>query len=227
MKAIVVCSGGLDSVAVAYSIRKDVNSMILLFFDYGQRSLVQEEACAKKCAEKLDASFVKISLPWLMNFDGSKLTTDEALPDVNLSDVKKSRASILDYWVPCRNSLFITIGLAYAESLDLKGEGVYDVYVGIKDEGDVPMKDTTPSFLEAMNTVAKEGTHHGTYKVLAPFLHDDKVTLVKKCHGLVPWEDTYSCYVGGEKHCGSCENCQLRKKGFYWANVEDPTSYAN
>lgn len=222
--ALILCSGGLDSVALTYSLRGSVGHMVVLFLNYGQRSLMQEEKFAKLVARRLLAEFVSVDLLWLKQICPTKLTTDSELPSPDITDVSRSQKDILHYWVPCRNALFVVIGLAFAESYDLQGKGVYDVYIGIKNEGQVPMKDTTPSFLKAMNVVAMEATHKGNYRVIAPFLLLDKVDILKQCLA-VPWGETYSCYAGTEKHCGKCESCLLRKKAFYWGNIQDPTEY--
>ena len=227
MNAIILCSGGLDSVAVAHSIKEDMGNIKILFINYGQRTNKEEEEYARLCAKDIEAEFIKIELPWLKTLCTSKLTNSEDLPKPDVSNVERSKEDILCYWVPARNSLFVTIALSLAESLDLQGKGVFDIYLGIKNEGNVQMKDTTPEFIEVMNKVSKQATHHGRYKVIAPFINMDKVELVKKYDHLVPWEKTYSCYKGGELHCGECENCILRKKAFYWANIKDPTKYVN
>lgn len=137
----------------------------------------------------------------------------------------------------CRNAILLLVGLAHAESFYIgKGER-YDVYIGIRRETPVAMKDNTPAFLEEMNRAAEQATHHGGYRLLAPLITYDKDKVVKLGEELgVPWEYTYSCYsgygfrkVGGRElpvHCNKCSNCKRRRLAFKDAGVTDPSVYA-
>lgn len=234
--AIILVSGGLDSVVTAYYVKYKLNydNIIFLFFDYNQRTLKQEEFCSRYHADKLKASFKKIDLKWLGEISTAMLNKDEVreVKDEDLGNIEKERQDIINYWVPCRNSLFLLSGLAHAESLFISKNERYDVFIGIKCEGKIAMKDTTPSFMEAMNKLGEEGTHHGDYKLLAPLIDKDKDEIVKIGKELgVDFRYTYSCYVGNDYedgipvHCGKCSNCKQRQKGFYWANVEDVSEY--
>ncbi len=133
--------------------------------------------------------------------------------------------------MPCRNSIFLISALAEAESLFISKNERWDVYIGVKKEGKIPMKDTRPEFIDIMNKLAEQGTYHGGYKIIAPLIELDKDEIVKLAKELeVPLEFTYSCYDGGDfkdkpVHCGICANCMDRKKGFYWAGVKDCSIY--
>ncbi len=234
--AIILCSGGLDSVTLAYYVKKHEapEKMILLFFDYGQRSLKEELFCVKKVAKVLHAEVKVIDLPWLAKISTALLNSNKKAPEVSLKDlenVEKEREVGKLWWVPCRNALFVVAGLAHAESLFLKEKKKYHVYLGIRSEGQVSYKDSSPAFLDAVNHLARECTQHGDYKILAPLMQYDKdeiVSLAQQLH--VPMEFTVSCYVakGIKKvpvQCGVCPNCRQRQAAFYWANVKDPTLY--
>lgn len=237
--AIILCSGGFDSVVTAYYVRHKFNpeKMIILFFNYNQRPLKEELFCAKKTAKSLKAEFKQIKLPWLGELSTSIINQNKEFQpttDNDLKDVEKSRQDILNWWVPCRNTVFITAALALAESLFLKNKEKYDIYTGFKNEGKVHFKDTTKEFLDSINELAKHATDEGNFKILAPLLDKDKDELTKL--GLefnVKFENTYSCYIeNGFKnkipvHCGQCPNCVIRKKAFYWAGISDPTEYKN
>lgn len=235
--AIIVISGGLDSAVTAYYVKHKLNydNLKFIFFDYNQRTLKEEEYCTRKIAEKLNAEFIKVDIKWLGEISTAMLNKDEDLPEVtekDLANVEHSQEQIINYWVPCRNAMFLISALAHAESEFISKEQRYDIFIGIKAEGEVAMKDTTPEFLKATNDLAEQATHHGGYKIIAPFIDKDKVEVTKIGKELnVPFELTYSCYSGGfdEKgfpvHCGTCENCMLRKKAFYFSAVEDPTIY--
>ena len=247
--AIILVSGGLDSVTTAYYVKKKLKyeKLLFLFFDYGQRTRKQEEYCCGENAKLLKADFKKINLEWLGEISTAFLNSKEKMPRVDkkeLGNVEKGREEILNYWVPCRNAVFLITALAFAESFVLQGKDKPDVFIGLKCEGRIPMKDTTTAFVEAVNKLAEEATHDGGYKVIAPLIDRDKDEIVKIGKELnVPFELTYSCYSGDKGyqrlpyqpsattkkkipiHCGKCENCQQRKKGFYWAGIEDKSIY--
>ncbi len=236
MNAIIVLSGGLDSGVVAYHVKSlNPEKLLFLFFDYGQKALKEEEFCVRKLAENLNVEVKTIDLRWLGQISTAMLNKEGDLPETkeeDISDVDREQKDILVWWVPCRNAIFLLNALAHAESEYLSKKERYDVYIGIKNEGKIPMKDTTPKFLQKVNELAEEATNDGGYKIVAPFIHDDKVQIIKEGEKLkVPWEYTYSCYAGkGFKngipiHCGVCNNCIQRKKAFYWANVEDKSIY--
>ncbi len=236
--AIILCSGGFDSVITAYHIKKqNPKKIILLFFDYNQRPLKEELYCAKKTAKYLNAEFKIIKLPWLGELSTSIINKNKKFKpttDDDLKDIKKSKEDIINWWVPTRNTIFLTAALALAESLFLKTKEKYDIYIGLKNEGQVHFKDTTPEFINEMNNLVNVATNDGNYKIIAPFINKDKDELTKIGEELkVPFKYTYSCYIenGFKKdlpiHCGKCLNCVLRKKAFYWSNIKDPTLYKN
>ena len=232
--AILLLSGGLDSGVLAYYLKDKCKKIKPLFFDYGQRSLKEEEYCSKEISKRIKAEFIKVDLKWLGNISTAFLNKNESFPETKeneLGDLEKNKEDILNWWVPCRNSIFIINALAFAESEFLKNKERYDVYIGLKNEGHVHMKDTTPKFIDIMNKVAEEGTNDGGYKVIAPFIEYDKTEVINLGDKLkVPFELTYSCYIGSKdrlRHCGKCLNCVLRKKGFYWGGIKDNILYGD
>ncbi len=236
--AIILLSGGLDSSTLAYYVKYKIKpkSIIALFFDYNQRNLKQEEYCARTIANEIGAKFKKINLKWLGDISTSLINTKNKLPKINeknLADFRKGNKGILNYWVPCRNSLFLLAALAHAESEFISKKKQHNVYIGLKSEGRLPMKDATPEFVKEINKLAKHSTLKGNFKILAPFINKDKDEIVSIGNKLkVPYKYTFSCYSnsGFKKnlpvHCGSCESCLLRNKGFYWANIKDTSIYA-
>lgn len=247
--AIMLTSGGVDSVTTAYYVKYRLKApqMTLVFANYKQRTYDYEEFCIKAVGERLGASVKLIDLRWLGELSTSVLTKPETpiaeTKEEDLWNAKKAEERILKWWDVVRNLELITVGLAHAESIDLSSylstgrRDIRDVFIGIRRETPVPMKDNTPEFLELMDKVAQQSTHFGGYHVLAPLITYDKDMVVRLGAELgVPWEYTYSCYAGagftevnGRKlpvHCGTCSNCKRRKLAFVQAGVKDPSVYA-
>jgi 7-cyano-7-deazaguanine synthase len=247
--AVVMTSGGVDSVTTAYFVKRRLKApkMILVFANYGQRTYVYEKFCILAIGKALSSPVKLIDLRWLGELSTSVLTKPETpiteTKEADLWDPDKAKQRILKWWDVVRNLQLITVGLAHAESIDLNGylstgrRDVWDVHIGIRRETPVAMKDNTPEFLELMDRVAQQSTHFGDYHVRAPLITYDKDMVVKLGEELgVPWEYTYSCYAGygfrkagGRKlpvHCGSCSNCKRRKLAFAQAGVKDPSIYA-
>jgi len=225
--AIVLCSGGLDSVVLAYYLKKieKIEKLILVFLDYNQKSLKEELSCVEKASEELDADLKIINLKWLGDISTSfinKQADENKIKGINEDN------ELISWYVPCRNSLFLLVGLALAESEFISKSEKYNIYLGIKYEGDLQFKDTTPEFIEQMNKTAEFSTQEGNFKFIAPFLKKDKEELIELSKELnIDLKDTYSCYVGGGNHCGICSACKSRKKAFKFSNMNDPTVYRN
>lgn len=227
---ILLLSGGLDSGVLAYYIKHKLNpgNYKVLFIDYNQRTLKQELKAAKDIAKDINAEFIKTDLKFLDKISTSLINSNKPTTISDPSSMEQESKDVLNWWVPCRNSLFILTALAYAESEYIKNKVRYDIYIGLKCEGKVPMKDTTPKFIEQINKLAEEATHHGGYTIKAPFIDLDKDEIIKIGSAInVPFKKTFSCYVSkNEKHCGVCSNCQQRKQAFYWAGIKDTTDYS-
>ena len=253
--AVVLVSGGADSIPLLYYVVKVIKPehTLAIHVDYGQRMMEMERFCVTKNIDYLKNQDYNISLEfvnvkWLGKLSTSKLVRDEPVPETpieKIQDPEAARERILWWWDVVRNLQLITIGLAYAESFDLQSylknrrRCVYDVYIGIRRETPVPMKDNTPEFVEEMNHVAEVSTHFGGYKVYAPFISLDKHAIIRLGTMLdVKWEYTFSCYTKPTLwikhpkledkipvHCGRCSNCRRRHLAFIEANIPDPTPY--
>jgi 7-cyano-7-deazaguanine synthase len=240
--AINMISGGVDSVTAAYYVSRVLRpaKQLLIFADYRQRTFKYEEFCIERVAEGLGVPLKKIDLRWLGDISTSLLTHPEKeiaeTREEDLWNPEKARDRILKWWDPCRNALLLLVGLSHAESMFISDGERYDVHIGIRRETPVAMKDNTPQFLEEMNRLAEQATHHGGYRLLAPLITYDKDKVVELGEKLgVPWEYTYSCYSGhsfaevdGRRlpvHCGACSNCRRRKLAFKGAGVKDPSLY--
>jgi 7-cyano-7-deazaguanine synthase len=241
--AICMISGGVDSVTTAYYVQKVMRpkDMLLIFCDYRQRTYEYEKFCIEQVSKAMPAPLKLVDLRWLGDISTSVLTHPEKeiaeTKEADLWNPEKAKQRILRWWDPCRNLLLLSVGLAHAESIFISTGERYDVTIGIRRETPVAMKDNTPEFVEEMNRMSEQATHHGGYRVSAPLIKYDKDMVVKLGEELrVPWEFTYSCYAGhsfrkvGDRklpvHCGTCSNCKRRKLAFKQAGVEDPSVYA-
>jgi len=225
--AIILCSGGLDSVVTAHYAKKRLNykDIILLFFNYGQKTLNLERKYSKKCASDLSAEFMEIDLKWLGQISNSLINKKGKVKKLKKEDLKDTKKESEKFYVPCRNTVFLIHALALAESRYIKTKKIYDLFVGFKCEGKESYPDTTKKFVREINNLARISCSY-KFKLNAPLINKDKeeIVLLGKKLG-VKFEDTYSCYVSQNNHCGRCLACKLRQAGFYWANVKDPTFY--
>ena len=228
-RAIVLCSGGIDSVTTAFYVKKKrkYNKVIILFFNYGQKSLVMERKFSRKCSQNLKAEFIEAKLDFLKKISTSStklINKNDNMNMLNSNNLRYTKKESQSFYVPLRNTIFITHAMALAESIFIKNKEKYDIFLGFKNEGKESYPDTTHEFVSQMNRLSR--TVSGGIKIKAPLIKKDKEDIVligKKLR--VDFRKTFSCYVSSGKHCGRCLACALRKYGFYWANIEDPTSY--
>lgn len=218
-KALAIVSGGLDSVTLAYLLHAEGYHLHLLAFDYGQRHK-KELAFAELCARRLKADFDIIDLSHLGKYlKGSALTDDIEVPDGHYAAPNMAITV-----VPNRNAIMLALayGIAVAEQTELVALGAHggDHFI---------YPDCRPEFVaafDAMQRHAVEGFGHPKLHLAAPFLHFGKHQIVKLGTALqVPYGDTWSCYKGGERHCGTCGTCVERREAFELAGVPDPTAY--
>ncbi|MDO8528359.1 MAG: 7-cyano-7-deazaguanine synthase [Nanoarchaeota archaeon] len=222
--AIILCSGGLDSVVTSHYVREKLGyeKIIILFFNYNQKSLIKERKSSKKCAKDIKAKFSEIDLRLLF----SHINKSVRIKKIKRKELKNSSKESEKLYVPCRNTLFLVYSLALAESLYKDKKEIYDIFTGFKNEGKESYPDTTPEFVEEMNKLSKISCYK-PFKINAPLIRKDKEDIIKLGINLgVNLKDTFSCYNSlNGKHCGYCLACRLRQEGFYWANVKDPTIY--
>jgi 7-cyano-7-deazaguanine synthase len=222
-KAVVLLSGGLDSATVLAMARKDGFDAYALSFRYGQRHSVELEAAAR-VAHALGAvehRTANVDLGWI---GGSALTADIAVPKDR--PVEKMADEIPVTYVPARNALFLCYALAWAEVL-----GARDLFAGMNALDYSGYPDCRPEFLEAFEEMARRGTRAGAlgdeWKVHAPLIAMSKAEIIHAGVALgVDYGMTHSCYDPvGDRACGRCDSCLLRKRGFAEAGVPDPTRY--
>jgi 7-cyano-7-deazaguanine synthase len=216
--AVVAFSGGLDSATLAYALAADDWSLITLSVDYGQRHRRELNAAAKLSAF-VGATHRTVRLEGL-ELPGSSLTDDSVgVPDGHYTD-ESMKATV----VPNRNAVLLDlcVAIAVAEHADAVACAVH-----AGDHAIYP--DCRPEFIAAFQhqaRLANEGFIADDFEVLTPFLHRTKAEIVRLGGQLVvPFADTWSCYRGGDRHCGRCGTCVERREAFAAAAVDDPTSY--
>lgn len=216
-KTLVVCSGGLDSVTLAYKVAKERTLTGLLSFDYGQRHKKELEFAAL-CAEKLGVPHHIIDISSVgAALTGSALTDDVEVPDGHYEE-ETMKATI----VPNRNAIMMTIAYGVAAS---QGAEAVAAAVHAGDHHIYP--DCRPEFtesFEAMQNLALEGV--AEIEFYTPFVNSSKADIAAEAARLgVPIGQTWSCYKGGEVHCGRCGTCVERIEAFDIAGATDPTIY--
>lgn len=218
-KAIAIVSGGLDSVTLAYLLHAQGYELHLLSFDYGQRHR-KELAYAEHCAKRLDAAFDIVDLSSLSRFlKGSALTDTLPVPDGHYA-----APTMAITVVPNRNAIMLSIAYAVAVA-----EQATIVAIGVHAGDHFIYPDCRPAFItsfDAMQRLAVEGFGDPGLRLEAPFMHLGKHQIVQLGMALqVAYVDTWSCYKGEQKHCGTCGTCFERKEAFELAGVPDPTEY--
>ncbi|MDQ2878002.1 MAG: 7-cyano-7-deazaguanine synthase QueC [Pseudomonadota bacterium] len=219
--AVALISGGLDSMVAAARAKEDGHVLLALSIDYNQRHQV-ELAAARRIAGMLGAER-HIVLPMdLSVFGGSALTADIDVPKGGVE------AGIPVTYVPARNTIFLSLALGWAEAA-----GARDLYIGVNALDYSGYPDCRPDFIAAFERLAELATKAGVegtpFRIHAPLQHMTKADIVREAARLgldagVSW----SCYdpAPGGLHCGRCDSCRLRAKGFAEAGLTDPTIYA-
>jgi 7-cyano-7-deazaguanine synthase len=218
---VTILSGGMDSVTLAFVLQAAGIPQTFLSFDYGQRHR-RELAYAGSVARLLGAPHHMVDLTSAGALLSGSALTDDCVP---VPGGHYTDASMRARVVPNRNMILLGIATGVAVA-----EGARGVAFGAH-AGDHPIyPDCRPAFVEVFTTlarVANEGFIAPGFRILAPFIDKTKVEIVQIGAGLeVPYANTWSCYQGGELHCGVCGTCVERKEAFVLAGVADPTTYA-
>ncbi len=221
-KAIAILSGGLDS-GVAMSSYVENYEIYAITFDYGQKAIEAEINASKALCDYYDISHKVIDLKWLGEISNSALNSSKDIPkprENNLDNLDEARESAKAVWVPGRNTVFTAIGCSFAESI-----GASKIIVGWDLEEANTFPDNSKEFLNRFNELIKIGSPDNI-EVVAPLINLNKDEIVKLGEkNNCPMHLTYSCYEGGKIHCGKCESCMRRKRGFKNAGIKDRTKY--
>ena len=224
-KAVVLLSGGLDSTTVAAMAKQQGFSVYALSFDYGQNHRIELDFAAHVAAAQGVArhAIVKVDL---RSFGGSALTTDTPVPKHRTAEDMGHGIPVT--YVPARNTVFLSLALAWAETL-----GATDIFLGVNALDYSGYPDCRPEFIAAFERMANLATKMGTDDGQRITIHTPLIAMTKKQiveAGLALGIDyglTVTCYDPGAsgEACGACDACLLRLKGFAEAGVADPARY--
>lgn len=229
-KAVVLLSGGLDSTTVAAIAQQQGYEVYALSFDYGQNHRVELEFAAR-VAERLGVARHAVVKVDLRSFGGSALTSNTPVPKHRSAEAIGHGVPVT--YVPARNTVFLSLALAWAETL-----GATDIFIGVNALDYSGYPDCRPAFIAAFERLANVATAaavegRGRFAIHAPLIDRTKAQIIRWGAELgVPYELTHSCYdpvVAADARvlaCGHCDSCQLRRAGFEQAGVPDPTAYA-
>lgn len=219
-KAVVLISGGLDSTTVLAIARSEGYDCYTLSFDYGQRHRV-ELLAAQRTADSLGSLEHKVINLDLRTIGGSALTDDAiAVPETETTGVPVT-------YVPARNTVFLSIALAWAEVLEAD-----DIFIGVNAVDFSGYPDCRPEYIAAYEAMANLATRSGTegrhLHIRTPLMTLSKAEIIRLGLALgVDYGLTVSCYQANAEGeaCGKCDSCRLRRQGFDEAGVKDPTRY--
>ena len=221
MRAVAMISGGVDSTTLVYHLRDQGYELVLVSFDYAQRHR-RELAAAGRVARALEIPHRVVDISGVGRLLSGSALTDASVP---VPEGHYTDASMRSTVVANRNAILLSIatGIAVSHGCELVAYAAH--------AGDHPIyPDCRPEFVRAMESALRlgnQGFASSEFRVYAPFLEKTKAEIVAIGARLgVPFEMTWSCYVGGERHCGRCGTCTERREAFQLAGVPDVTEYA-
>lgn len=221
--AVLLLSGGLDSYTAGAIARAAGFRLHALTILYGQRHAIELTA-ARAVAARLDVGrHIELQVD-LAAFGGSSLTSDTPVP----KDRPVDAAEIPSTYVPARNTVFLSLALAWAEVL-----GAHDLIIGVNALDYSGYPDCRPEYIEAFERLASlataRGVHGERFRIHAPLQHLTKAEIIRRGVALgLDYAITHSCYdpEGGGRPCGRCDSCTLRAAGFAQAGLPDPAARA-
>lgn len=218
--AVVLVSGGMDSLVTAAIADQAHERLAFLHLNYGQKTEVKELECFNRIADfyKVSKELRKVlNVSFLKEIGGSSLTDDS----ISVKKYQGDTDDVPDSYVPFRNTHIIAMAVSWSEVI-----GAKKIYIGAVYEDSSGYPDCRPSYYKALNKLIKEGTKEGVIEVVTPVIYMKKDEIINKAFELnAPLEATWSCYASMDKACGVCDSCVLRLKGFEKAKKKDPIKY--
>ena len=212
--SILILSGGLDSTTLLYDYLERI--ALAISFDYGSNHNAKEIPFARLHCERLGIKHIVIPLEFMSTyFRSSLLSGDEAIPEGHYAD-ENMKSTV----VPFRNGIMLAIAAGMAESNDLQ-------YIMMANHGGdhTIYPDCRPEFVEAFGKATQAGTYNGV-RLLSPYCNMTKGEIAARGKALgIDYAETWSCYRGGEKHCGKCGTCVERREALAEAGITDTTEY--
>ena len=212
--SVIIVSGGMDSTTLLYDRRDEI--ALAISFDYGSNHNAREIAYAEMHCKRLGIEHITIPLDFMHKyFRSSLLEGADAIPEGHYA-AENMKSTV----VPFRNGIMLAVAAGVAESRNLtklliaNHGGDHTIY-----------PDCRPEFISAMDSATNAGTYVGV-RVVAPYTNITKGDIARIGKKLgIDYAETWSCYKGGEKHCGKCGTCVERKEALTYAGIEDTTEY--
>ncbi len=212
--SVIIVSGGMDSITLLYDHKDEI--ALGISFDYGSNHNAREIPFAKMHCERLGIKHITINLDFMHQyFKSSLLDGADAIPEGHYAD-DNMKSTV----VPFRNGIMLSIAIGIAESNNLD-----QVFIANHGGDHTIYPDCRPEFIKAIDSAANAGTYNNV-KVIAPYTQITKSDIARIGKKLgIDYTETWSCYKGGEIHCGKCGTCVERKEALSEAGIEDRTIY--
>ena len=212
--SVIIVSGGMDSITLLYDHKDEI--ALGISFDYGSNHNAREIPFAKMHCERLGIKHITINLDFMHQyFKSSLLDGAEAIPEGHYAD-DNMKSTV----VPFHNGIMLSIAIGIAESNNLD-----QVFIANHGGDHTIYPDCRPEFINAIDAAATAGTYNNV-KVVAPYTKITKSDIARIGKKLgIDYTETWSCYKGGEVHCGKCGTCVERKEALAEAGIEDKTIY--
>ncbi len=212
--SLIIVSGGMDSITLLHE-RKDTIALAVSF-DYGSNHNAREIPFARLHCQRLGIRHVVIPLAFMQQyFKSSLLEGADAIPDGHYAD-----SNMKSTVVPFRNGIMLSIAVGIAESNSLRR-----VLIANHGGDHAIYPDCRPEFITAIDAAAKAGTYVDV-AIEAPYTNISKTDIARRGKSLaIDYSETWSCYKGGQVHCGTCGTCVERKEALREAGIADPTVY--
>ena len=214
--SIIVLSGGLDSTTLLYEYQSRI--ALAVSFDYGSNHNQRELAFAALHCERLGIKHLIIPLDFIHQyFHSSLLSGADAVPEGNYDD-ENMRSTVVSF----RNGIMLAVAAGLAED-----NGLQQIMMANHAGDHAIYPDCRPSFVQAMDNAVQAGTYNGV-RLFTPYTNLTKADIARRGKALgIDYSETWSCYKGGEHHCGKCGTCTERIEALREAGVEDKTVYEN